>query len=342
MAKAQRHHPRSGTYQYLSKISEKKYQIEVDVDWRYDHLFEYLQISPSYRLARLIANGKLKKDPSKLPSDFALVEATYQRLGDVHRTYFQEWWINRAQFQFGASASPKPKLLLNIGQGVTAGLSSVARLTQGLDKYLSTDRPVQGMPGVLVVALPATADRRKLLRELDEMLATAVPPEPTEARPHAMALEQNKIREATLQMALRVLRARASYPDEKLYQTGNRTKVSPALWTDPARARKDGQDDKRRTMEIMTSRQLWRAYVLAENAARGRFPSLEPLKDDPNRPEFDYAVLLKDYSRYVEWGWKRIAELKEERRLAAVRKAGRAEGAAPASDPVTDVSEPPP
>lgn len=238
--------------------------------------------------------------------------------------------------------SAQPKVLLNIGQGVTAGLSSVARLTQELDQYLAKDRPIQGMPGVLVVALPATTDRRKLLRDLDKMLAATVPPEPREARPHAMALEQAKIREFTLKMALRVLRARASYPSEKLYETGNRTKVSPALWTDPARARKDGQDDKRRTMEIMTSRHLWRAYVLAENAARGRFPSLEPLKEDPNRPEFDYAVLLKDYRQYLAWGWKRIAELKEERRLEAVRKAGRAAQAAPASDPATDASESPP
>lgn len=77
MAKARQQHPRSGTYEYLSNISKKRYRIEIEVDWRYEYFFDCLQISPSYRLARLIENGKLAKDTSQLPSDFDLVEATY-------------------------------------------------------------------------------------------------------------------------------------------------------------------------------------------------------------------------------------------------------------------------
>lgn len=136
-------------------------------------------------------------------------------------------------------------------------------------------------------------------------------------------LIDNKTRERTLVMAMRVLLAKLSAPKAKLYQIGNGTKIAPHYWTDETRRRSDGQDGQRRMMEIVTARQLNRAYLFAENAARGRFPSLEPLAPDPARPEFDYAKLRKQLQDYLKWGARRVAELKAQqasRRKAAAAK----------------------
>ena len=101
-------------------------------------------------------------------------------------------------------------------------------------------------------------------------------------------------------MARTVLRTRAAHPDEYLFVIGNMAEVSPINETDPSEKRAHVLD-KRRTMEIMTSRHLHRAYTLAENAARGRFPTLDPLPDDPARPKFDFKILLQDLEEHVAW-----------------------------------------
>lgn len=119
------------------------------------------------------------------------------------------------------------------------------------------------------------------------------------------------MREQTLKVALRVLRARAALPNERLFVIGNKTNVSPANATSNFSQRARGEDsDKRKQMEILTSRHLHRAYLLAENAARGRFPTLDPLSDAPNRPQFDYKQLQIQFKEYLKWGEAEKARLK--------------------------------
>jgi len=159
-------------------------------------------------------------------------------------------------------------------------------------------------------------------------------PEHQEQGITAAKLIDNKMRERTLVMAMRVLLARLSAPKAKLYQIGNGTKIAPHYWTDEKRRRSDDQDVQRRMMEIVTARQLNRAYLLAENAARGRLPSLDPLPPDPARPEFDYPTLRKRVWDYIVWGRKRVETLKAQqanRGKAAAAKSGAAQQSLPAS-----------
>jgi hypothetical protein len=69
-------------------------------------------------------------------------------------------------------------------------------------------------------------------------------------------------------------------------------------------------------MEILTSRHLHRAYLLAENAARAKFPSLDPLPPDTARPGFDYFQLNRQMRAYIKWAEAEIARLeaKKQRR----------------------------
>ncbi len=295
----------------LSKLSLERHGIAIEVDWRYEMLFDFLQVSPSYSLAHMIATGQKRRDLPPLPQDFELVEQTYRMFGNVLRTYFYEWWLKIAQFQFGSAVTPRTEVLFKIGRREELPLSAGLVIAERIEGHFDRAWREQGQPATLLLALPVHGDRRRLLRELTAILDAEyvnVGSHETEA---PARLVSNKIRERTVRTAMRVLRARISVPTKKLYQVGNSLKLAPQYWTDAETPRKGDQDGKRRLMEIVTSRQLHRAYLLAENAARGRFPSLEPLSDDPARPQFDFKALNKQIWDYIKWGREHVAQVKE-------------------------------
>ena len=65
-------------------------------------------------------------------------------------------------------------------------------------------------------------------------------------------------------------------------------------------------------MEITTSRQLRRAYVMAEWAARGVFPCLKPLPKDPSRPKMDFVNLGKQISITIKTMERQLANYRKE------------------------------
>ncbi len=306
----------------LSKLSLDRYDIAIDLDWRYPHLFDFLQISPSYRLAHLIATGRLERNARPLPADFAEVETAYRAFGSVYRTYFGEWWLNVAQYLFGIARPPEPKPLLRLSSREAANQDTLSHVMEAMDRYLTAERPAQGETAALLLAIPIHRDRRRLLREIESAIEAAFPGEEQQAGIITAKLVHNKMRERTFLMAMRTLLARASVPKAKLYQVGNHTKIAPQYWTDTKLKRRDDPEvfDRRRMMDIVVARQLHRAYLLAENAARMKFPSLDPLAPDPHRPEFDYPELGRQLRSYVQWGAKRVAEIKASRAQARMKK----------------------
>ena len=297
----------------LTRASRRDHGLAVELDWRYPQLFDYLQVSPSYRLAHLIATGRLVRDARPLPADFDEVERTYAAFGSVYRCFFSEWWIKTAQFRFGASAKPKVRGFMKLTHGEKVDAMRAKRIGARVEQYLAEQRPTEGLPAAVLVAIPVSHDRRRMLRAVAAMIERELGPEREQKGVVEAKLIDNKIRERTLITAMQVLQARAAVPHEKLYRIGNHLRIAPRYWTDPNRPRSDDQDVNRRLMEIVTARQLKRAYLLAENAARGRFPSLDPLPPDPARPSFDYVALSKQYASYIAWGRKHIAAMKERR-----------------------------
>jgi hypothetical protein len=300
----------------LSEISLERHKVAIELDWRYPRLFDYLQVSPSYRLAHLVATGRIERNSRPLPEDFEDVERTYQAFGSVYRTYFGEWWFKVAQFRFGVSAVPMPHTFLRLRHMENGPSSPLEEMRAALERYTMIERPSEGLPAALLVAIPVSRDRRRVMREIAALIDREFGPEHDgEDAGLSAKLIDNKVRENTLHTAMTVLLARASVPKAKLYQVGNHTKISPDNWTDAASRRRDDPevDVKRRMMEIVTARQLKRAYLFAENAARGRFPCLDPLPDDPARPEFEYRALGAQLRSYAEWGFKRVANLKAKR-----------------------------
>lgn len=276
---------------------------------------DYLQISPSYRLAHLLAVGRLKRRGLALPADFSEVERTYAAFGDVTRTYFWDWWLKSAQYQFGVSLKPEAAVLLKLDLKHEPLDEDIEKAKVKLSDYLYVDRPAQGNQALMVVALPVHTDRKTMLKAFERLLDAnyGSQQKPIGVAPYSVI--RNKMREGTLKVALKVLRARAALPNERLFVIGNKTNIAPYHAVSDLKKRTRGEDsDKRKMMEILTSRHLHRAYLLAENAARGRFPSLDPLPDDPKRPQFDYKQLQLQFKEYLRWGEG------EKTRLNALRK----------------------
>lgn len=294
----------------LIEISRKRYELQIKADWRYAQFFDFLQISPSYRLAHLIATGDIKRSDVKLPSDFEVVENTYEAFGAIWEIDFWKWWINRAQYQFGISVTPSVHEIAKVDVGSEISASAVSDAHTELEQYLRADRLAEGKPASIVVGVPLHGERKQIIKQFSKMLDSVYKASVHQRGIAPYQVTRNKIREKTLKDALRVLRARAALPNKPLFVIGNKSKIAPAYETDENKRLRN--DERRRLMEILTSRQLHRAYLLSEHAARGSFPCLDSLPDDAARPAFDYVILKRQFKEYIAWMRKDLAKLKSD------------------------------
>jgi hypothetical protein len=304
----------------LTKISREEYKLSVESDWRYRQFFYYLQISPSYELARRyslaieaykkgqprgakLAGDKKIKFPSPLPADFSTVLETYEAFGDVQTIDFWNWWVKRAQFQFGHSAEPEAHQLAFVPGAADITDPEIKQVSERLNDYLRVIRLGEGKPASLIVAIPMFGDRKKIMKRVGGLIAKAYDVKKM-SRPSAAHYQMisDKSREDTIRQAHRVLRARIGLPQEKLFEIGKHSIRS--IYANAG----EGDYDHRRLLEQQTSDYLLTAYRIAENAARGRFPSSNPLKPDKNRPQFNYVELRAQY-----WAYEKLIE----RKLAA-------------------------
>lgn len=288
----------------------ERYRAQVSKEWRYEQFFKFLQLSPSYRLARLKASGKLEGKKIRFPSDFDVVERTYAACGDVTKTHFWEWWLATGQYALGSNVRSRPRLLLKVSSGQPAAEEDVLAAQDALKEFAVLDRVAEGQPSVLVAAIPLSGGRNAILRAFNQLLAQHLVPEDDRKRLPDFKFETNKIRQSTVAAAGAMTVLRAANPKAELYLLGNRQNVSKHVT--PKQRSRAGLEGDRRVMEIMTSRQLLRAYILAEWAARCRFPYLEKLPDDPGRPKMDYVKLGKQISITIRTLERQLAEYRKE------------------------------
>ena len=273
-------------------IRRAKYEAAVAQDWRYEQFFRFLRVSPSYLLAHRLAVGRLKSRGIARPRDILEVQAHYKRLGPASEQSYREWWSDTGQFLFGVAIEPEPEVFLRLARMQEPTDAQLDDLQQGIEEYLLTERPSLASPPTLIMALPIHPDRQVLLQAINRLLSEVGVLEQTDQRVAEYKVIRNKIREATVRHAWNVLIERVAAPADALWQIGNRARVSELHITDEGASGDDPEvRDRRRVMAILTSRELQRAYLLAENAARGRFPCLDRLPDDPGRPRFDNQVL---------------------------------------------------
>lgn len=236
---------------------------------------EYLAVSPSYELARRYRIGVLTDaEHDKLPPDFDAVLAVYDDLGDVQRVTFLDWWSERGLTVFGYEGA-KPRV-----RRMDTLRSNRHRNAAGrVQEFIEGEWIEQGQPNAMLVSIPVGLPKTQITRQIGKLLARyddehRVLPE----RKAKYPLVGTRQRKDTLFRYLFVIWVRCAMPRQPLWRVGARAKVSDTYSREldaGARIARGEQVYDRSVLAVLTSRAWSRGMSLAENAARGRFPSYD-------------------------------------------------------------------
>jgi len=280
--------------QYVLREAEST-GIAVEADWRYRYFFQFLQLSPSYQAAHAILTLQPIDAASALlmPKDIELVNEVYYTFGDVWSVDFGEWWTGTAHRRFGVKLNPSIAEILSCAPLVDTDAGSVRQAKNAIEAYLTEGRQRQGKPGCVVLAIPLGEDRKQTSRMAEAALDAAYEKYAIRDSSASFEILRSKVREKTLLDAYTLVVRRTAFPDKTLWQLGEDLSVSPINDTSKAKSTADIAR-RRKTMAIMVSERLKRAERFAENAARGKFPSEEPVEGLP----FNYEALRRWIPKY--------------------------------------------
>lgn len=264
--------------------------------------FEYLALSPSYELARRFRAGTITEDEqAELPGDFDRVLAVFDDLGDVQRVLFRPWWMETGIRFFGS-------------QGDRPGVQRVATLKLGskrtkmanqrLEKYLSGPWADQGKQTTMIAAIPVGMPKAKVMRAVAALLDKyTVAERNIQMEPKYRLLGKRQNGKALLAY-IRVVHIRSAMWKKQLWRVGSRSKISFSYSrsVDPkSKVQYGGPGSHERIMlSIMTSRALLRGKYIAENAARGIFPSYAAFPEAKDF-EFESNKLYKKIASRNKW-----------------------------------------
>lgn len=279
-------------------------------------MIEFLRISPSYELARQIRTKELDKkvqnklitqlyeaegkklsaiDKQAVIANFQSVLTTYDEIGDIATMTFDDWWQARGIYIYGTSYS-KP-LVKQIAR-IEKDEAFEPLFYKPYEQYLTKIRSSEGNPTSLILGLPLGIPKADLLRQVSKLIDNAKVPLATKAARASKALAAKRLRSEPLFIQLRILMAKAQYPDMQLWKVGLWAKVSAkhAKTLDLKESKKKFEDaDSKEHLAILTSRAFKNAKQVSENAARGSFPSPKPVRLPHHDFEDIYSRLRMHY-----------------------------------------------
>ncbi len=272
---------------------------------------EYLAVSPSYELARRCRAGTLTaEDEQRLPADFDAVLAVYDDLGDVQRISFDDWWRARGLKFFGfQSQRPRVRRLGTL----RSGDNSRERLTTALGRYIDEAWVSEAEQTTMVVALPIGLGRTKLMKDVGRLLRTYEQAERNlTPSPPKYPIVGKRQRKDTLFRYLMVLWVRSLMHDRELWRVGVRARVSDTYSREldvEAKPKANEATYDRMMLSVMTSRAYQRSVLIAENAARGQFPTYAPCE---HAVQPDLPKLYRMISSRRRWKKEKLEKRREE------------------------------
>lgn len=276
-------------------------------------MFAYLRLSPSYELARRAAHGRLtEQEQITLPKDFAVVQAMYERFGDVQKQLFRRWWLSRGLKIFGNPyAKPSVHKIAYLKQSQMVNVNAIK---EGLDNFLNDIRESEGLTQTLILALPCGLRKGEVLKQVAALLDAEVTTPSTSSNQPLLTLQGKRLRKDVLLKGMRLLWFRAAKPKWEYWRLGAKANLSksysPAL--NPNGPRRKTFDERelldRELMTKITYRALQKFEATAENAARGKFPSEDPVE----KATFDYDKIRRLIIANNKW-----EEIEKARLLAA-------------------------
>ena len=264
-------------------------------------MFEFLVLSPSYELARKARSNKLSKaEAKKLPADFDQVLATYDLLGDVNCILFRQWWLKRGLHVFGNPYN-KPKLheIAFIENGEP---TQIEKISQKLKSDYREARQAEGLSSALIVSIPLGLKRSELLKKFRTLLDDYKSRDAEPDQQPMIKLMGKRLHINAMVKGIRLLWFKAAKPDWDNWRLGAKARLSKSYSgvLNPSAARRTHdaiEMDDRIIMGKITQRALKRFKLIAENAARGKFPCAAPVEC----AEFNYEALARRLQMNSKW-----------------------------------------
>ena len=267
-------------------------------------LLEFLRISPSYALAHQIKSQRLtdnqkkilildlynekglkltKSQEQEMVSGFEKVLKTYDDFGDVTTIDFDDWWTTRGIHIFG---SPYEKPIPIKIAGISKNESYEPIFEKALKNYFEVTLKNQGKPLAMIIGVPLGLPKRVLMQRISKLIDGEKTPVLNKAKRTSKPLAVQRLRSDPLFIMLRLLMAKAQHEDWPLWRLGLHAKVSDKFSKlDIQVGKKRLQDaDAKVNLNILTSRYLLKAKLVAENTARGKFPSSNKI----TLPKYDF------------------------------------------------------
>jgi hypothetical protein len=276
-------------------------------DWRFLLFFQFLRISPSYALALDCEREQELAERLGSAERARKVWRTRRDMGDVFTVLFKDWWQARGLSLFGIhTAKPRVVGIRRLRPNEDAD-ERRKRVGAAYRRFVEGRYREQGNPDSVLISVPLGMKPALMVRQLKQLLAAVQAEHPPELPVAAYALEENKLREARLLACLRLIYKRSARPDEELWRAAARAKISETHVVDPLAKKKDAKSaEARRMLTIMASRLSRDALMIAENAAAGKFPSMEVVA---HAQPFDFPTLGQRLKAMSAWEKKRKKEL---------------------------------
>lgn len=278
--------------------------------------FEFLTVSPSYELARREREGQLTdQERESLPKDFDIVRSTFNNLGDVQKIFFRDWMETRGKQHFNIKRANADAKILGI---LKTGNSD--DIIESVKSYINTDWPREGLRDTLILAIPSGSPLHPSMHEVrgfleDCLAADRINPEVKPTYEHI----SKRFHDRTLTRYLYVLYFWIILKKTSLWRIGEQTLILRNN-NDPVCPRHGnyGEEEakrkapicpvhgrpiannaeRRKLLTVSTRRALDRALMIAENAARGVFPSHN---STPHAIQFDKTKLREMMIERRNW-----------------------------------------
>lgn len=256
-------------------------------DWRYDALVDYLKLSPSYKLVCEWARKSSKSMPTNAPKDWNLLLKTYEDFGDVWRIPESRWWESRGKALFGIKAAKAQTFAIGHSDHATLINSKSAIQSQKMWRDMAN-------PECLIIAIPKSQTKQMALKQVSAIIRSNAfaNSKPRLVKP-IYELISSKLREPTIKLGTLALKMYRQ--DIPLWMIGNKLGLSPAhhIKLDNEGTPKGNElnlSEKKVRLGILASKLINKAELIAENAARGLYPTDTPCK---------YAIKFESNSRKV-------------------------------------------
>jgi len=267
-------------------------------------LLEFLRISPSYALAHEIRKNSFgAKQKRKLildlynEAEIALTESqeqeildgfdkvlkTYDEFGDVTTIDIEEWWTQRGVHIYGSKyEKPIPHKIA----GISKREQYEPLFEKALRNYFDVKLSNQGKPPAIIVGIPLGLPKRVLMQRISKLIDAEKVPVQNKSKRSSKPLPVQRLRAAPLFIMLRLLMAKTQHKDWPLWRLGLQARVSGKFSKlDIQVGKKRLQDaDAKVNLNVLTSRYLLKAKLVAENTARGEFPSSNKV----TLPKYDF------------------------------------------------------